>query len=81
MNDLQSLSTLGLELPSAAYLVGMLVFSLIGYVAYRRGRSHARSGLTWTGVALMFYPYVVPQTWLLWLVGTVLCGWLYLRWN
>ena len=56
MNELQSLSALGLELPSAAYLVGMVLFSLIGYVAYRRGRSSKRSVLTWTGVVLMLYP-------------------------
>ena len=81
MNDLQSLSALGLELPSPAYLVGMVLFGIIGYAAYRRGRSSQRSVLTWTGVALMLYPYAVPQTWLLWLVGTALSGWLYLKWN
>ncbi len=81
MNELQSLSALGLELPSPAYLVGVVLFSLIGFVAYRRGRSSKRSMLTWTGVALMLYPYAVPQTWLLWVVGAALSGWLYLRWN
>jgi hypothetical protein len=81
MNELQSLSALGLALPSPAYLVGMLLFSLIGYAAYRRGRSSARGVLTWTGVALMLYPYLVPQTWLLWLVGAAMCGWLYRKWN
>ncbi len=81
MNDLQSLSALGLALPSPAYLAGMLLFSLIGYAAFRRGRSSERRALTWTGVALMLYPYAVPQTWLLWLVGIALCGWLYWRWN
>lgn len=81
MNELQSLSALGLELPSPAYLAGMVLFSLIGYAAYRRGRNSKRGVLTWTGVALMLYPYAVPQTWLLWLVGAALCGWLCLRWN
>ena len=81
MNDLPSLSALGLALPSPAYLLGMVLFSLIGYAAYRRGRSSARSVLTWTGVALMLYPYAVPQTWLLWVVGVLLSGWLYLKWH
>ena len=81
MNNLPSLSALGLELPSPAYLVGMVLFSLMGYIAYRRGRSSGRNVLTWTGVALMLYPYAVSQTWLLWLVGAALCGWLYLQWN
>ncbi|MDB5884605.1 MAG: hypothetical protein JWR74_776, partial [Polaromonas sp.] len=39
------------------------------------------AALTWTGVALMLYPYAVPQTWLLWTVGVALCAWLYARWN
>lgn len=81
MNDLQNLSALGLALPSPAYLVGMVLFSLIGYAAYRRGRRSERRELTWTGVALMLYPYAVAQTGLLWLVGGVLSGWLYFKWN
>lgn len=81
MNPLPSLSALGLELPSPAYLVGMVLFSIIGYAAYRRGRSSTRSRLTWTGVALMLYPYAVPQTWLLWVVGAALSAWLYMQWN
>ncbi|WP_367846906.1 hypothetical protein [Rhodoferax sp. WC2427] len=81
MNEIPNLSALGLALPSPAYLAGMLLFSLIGYVSYRRGRRNARGVLTGTGLALMLYPYVVPQTWLLWLVGAAMCGWLYLKWN
>jgi len=30
---------------------------------------------------LMAYPYAVSQTWLLWVVGAVLCCWLYAKWN
>lgn len=81
MNDLPTLSALGLALPSPAYLLGMVLFGLIGYAAYRRGRSSTRSVLTWTGVVLMLYPYAVPQTWLLWLVGAALSGWLFFKWN
>ncbi len=81
MNDLASLGALGLELPSPSYLAGSLVFGIIGYIAFRRGRRAARSELTWAGVALMVYPYAVSQTWLLWLVGAMLCGWLYLKWD
>lgn len=72
---------LGLVLPSPAYLLGAFLFGLVGYVAFRRGRKNARPELTWTGVALMIYPYGVPQTWLLWLLGTVMCGWIYIRWK
>ena len=81
MNELSSLAALGLELPSPAYIVGALLFGLIGYLAFRRGRTAARSELTWVGVALMLYPYAVTQTWVLWLVGLVMCGWLYVKWD
>ena len=53
----------------------------IGYVSFRRGRKASSPALTWTGVALLVYPYVVPQTWLLWVVGAALCGWVYAKWN
>ena len=81
MDELKTLQPLGLALPSPAYILGAIVFGLIGYVAFRRGRKTSAAALTWTGAALMVYPYAVPQTWLLWTVGVVLCAWLYIRWN
>ena len=81
MNELNALASAGLVLPSPAYLAGAILFGLIGYVAFRRGRKTSTASLTWTGVALMLYPYAVSQTWLLWTVGVGLCGWLYLKWN
>jgi hypothetical protein len=30
--------------------------------------------MRWLGVALMLYPYVISQTWLLYGVGTALCA-------
>ena len=81
MDELNPLASLGLVLPSPAYMAGAILFGLIGYAAFRRGRKTSTASLTWTGVALMLYPYAVPQTWLLWLVGAGLCGWLYLKWD
>lgn len=81
MDTSLNLASLGLTLPSPSYLAGALVFSLVGYVGYRRGRLASRPALTWTGVALMVYPYAISQTWALWLVGAILCGWLYMQWN
>jgi hypothetical protein len=78
MADLQ---TLGLELPSPAYLLGLIVFGIIGWVAWRRGRKTGRSSLTWVGLATMLYPYVVPQTWLLWLIGMAATGWIWFNWS
>ena len=81
MNDLRALQTLGLVLPSPAYIAGAILFGVIGYAAFRRGRKSTRPALTWTGVALMLYPYAVPQTWLLWTIGLGLCGWVYVKWD
>lgn len=81
MDELKNLETLGLVLPSPAYIFGAILFGVVGYVAFRRGRKTSTSALTWTGVALMLYPYAVEQTWVLWVVGVALCGWLYAKWN
>jgi hypothetical protein len=80
MNDLKNLESFGLVLPSPAYILGAIVFGLIGYMAFRRGRKISRGGLTWGGLALMLYPYAISQTWLLWVIGFALCGWLYTQW-
>ena len=81
MSELKALESLGLALPTPAYMVGAILFGIIGYVAYKRGKTVTRPVLTWTGVALMLYPYAVPQTWLLWTIGLGLCGWVYSKWN
>lgn len=81
MNDLKNLESLGLVLPSPAYLLGAIVFGIIGYVAFRRGRKKSSAMLTWAGVALMLYPYAVSQTWLLWILGIALCGGIYALWT
>lgn len=71
MNDL---AALGLELPSPAYLFGMVVFGLLGWVAFRRGKKVGRPRTRWLGLALMLYPYAVSSTWLLYAVGVALCA-------
>ena len=81
MNELKQLQSLGLVLPSPAYILGAILFGIIGWVAFRRGRKTSITALTWTGVALMLYPYGVSDTWLLWLVGAALSGLVYAKWN
>lgn len=81
MDGLKNLEALGLVLPSPAYIVGAILFGIMGYLAYRRGRRTSRPVLTWTGVALMVYPYAVSQTWLLWALGAGLCAWVFAKWN
>lgn len=73
MNELTTLGALGLALPSPAYLMGSILFGIVGYVAFRRGRKAERPELTWAGVALMAYPYAVHKPGCFGLLG-LLCA-------
>lgn len=81
MNELRQLESFGLVLPTPAYILGAILFGIIGWVAFRRGRKNSVSVLTWTGVALMLYPYAISETWMLLLVGIALSGFVYAKWN
>jgi hypothetical protein len=52
-DSLETLKELGLELPSPATCRGLVVFSLIGIVAYYYGKRHGRSRMRWLRLALM----------------------------
>lgn len=73
-----NLDSLGIAMPSPAYLAGSLLFSIVGFVGYRYGKKASLNTPKWIGVALMFYPYVITNTLLLYLVGCGLCVCLYL---
>jgi len=77
MDTTQALESFGLTLPTPAYIAGALLFGLLGLAAYRYGKRTERSRSKWLGVALMLYPYVVPQTWLMYVIGVVLCAGVY----
>jgi len=77
----QYLQMLGIDIPTPAYLAGLLVFGVIGAAAWRHGRKTQQPKPKWLGLALMLYPYATPQTWLLYAVGTGLCVWLYFAWS
>ena len=74
MESLRALQLLGLELPSPAYIVGAVLFGVIGFVAYRHGRKSRKRLTLWLGVGLMVYPYAVSGTWMLYAVGVALCA-------
>jgi len=80
-NSLALLEEMGVTLPTRAYLVGLLLFGVIGIVVFWMGRKRRKPGVKWTGLALMLYPYVVWGTVPLYVVGTALCGvaWWYWR--
>lgn len=77
MDDLKALQSVGFRFPGPAYLFGVVCFSVIGFAAYRYGKKASRQDIRWTGVALMLYPYAVPDTWVLYAVGVGLCAALY----
>ena len=74
MDNLSALQSLGLELPSPAYVFGVCLFSFIGIWAWWRGKKRQDKATRWLGFGLMLYPYVTPQTWLLYAVGLGLCA-------
>jgi len=66
-------------LPSPIYLAGTILFGIIGFIAYRYGKKTDRTITRYTGIALIFYPYLTgSDTRLLYLVGTGLCVVLYM---
>ena len=71
--DPQTVAGLDLSMPSPAYIFGIILFSLIGFAAYRYGKSTDRSTTRWLGVVIMLYPYFTgSSTLLLYLVGGAL---------
>lgn len=73
MDEIKAIESMGLVLPSPAYLVGTILFGIIGFAAYRYGKKTSLAAVKWIGVALMFYPYLISETWLMYVVGAGLC--------
>jgi hypothetical protein len=73
-DELAALEALGFTLPSTAYLIGVVIFGVVGYVTYRYGRKRSVPATKWIGIALMLYPYAISATWLLYVVGVGLCA-------
>jgi hypothetical protein len=78
MDELKNLGSLGLELPSPAYLFGAILFGIIGFALYRYGKKAANKASKWVGIVLMLYPYLISGTWQLYAVGSGLCVGLYI---
>jgi hypothetical protein len=74
MDTVSQLQSLGITMPSPAYIAGAILFSILGMVAYMVGKRTQKATTKWMGVALMFYPYVVSDTVLMYVVGVALCA-------
>jgi hypothetical protein len=56
MDELKNLQSMGLTLPSPAYLFGAILFGIIGFAAYRYGKKASDNVAKWGGMVLMLYP-------------------------
>lgn len=66
-------SALGFVMPSVGYIVGAVVFSIVGYIIYRLGRRTQNTYLAILGGVLMLFTYVVTDTFLVYSIGAGLC--------
>jgi hypothetical protein len=71
--ELVLLESMGLTLPTPAYLIGVLLFSVVGIVVFWMGRQRKKARVKWIGLALMLYPYVIWGTVPIYVVGIALC--------
>lgn len=62
---------------TAANIIGNLIFSSIGYVAFSYGKKMENSRVVVQGAILMGYSYFVSNTLWMYLIGTGLTGWIY----
>jgi hypothetical protein len=73
MDELRTLESMGLTLPSPAYVFGAILFGIIGFATYRYGKKTSDRVNKWGGIVLMLYPYAISETWQLYAVGLGLC--------
>ena len=59
-------------------LFAMLLFSIIGLLAFRAGKRDAQPLKLVIGMVLMLYPYFVPGSVWLWVVGIALTAALFI---
>ena len=81
MNDSSNSIFLGLVSNQTAFITGIVVFLVMGLLAFRRSKQTKRAELTAIGLALMVFPYAVSQAWLLWSIGLALTVLLAVRWK
>lgn len=58
-----------------------IIFGIIGWVVYKRGRNNTQIHLVVLGLILMIYPYFTKTAKQDWLIGIILSGIVYYSWN
>jgi hypothetical protein len=59
-------------MPRPAALFASLIFGIVGIAAFRYGKKSALIIPMVLGIALMAYPYFVPETWMIYAIGCAL---------
>jgi hypothetical protein len=72
---------LGLPHFSAVNIIGNLLFSSIGYVAYSYGKKMGNIRVMVQGGVLMGYSYIVSETVWMYAIGIVLTAWVWFTRN
>jgi hypothetical protein len=65
-------------MPTPAALFASILFGLVGALAFGYGKRNAAWRPMVGGIALIVFPYFVSATWLLYVIGGVLCALLYI---
>ncbi|OGS00817.1 MAG: hypothetical protein A2V88_17495 [Elusimicrobia bacterium RBG_16_66_12] len=66
---------------STGSIVGSLLFSAIGFVAFAYGKKTMKFRVMAMGGALMAFPYFVSDTTMMWLAGAGLTAALFFIWE
>ncbi len=56
MNNVPALTTMGFTIPTRAYLFGAIIFSVVGYAAYRYGKRNELMHPKWIGADMVAVP-------------------------
>ncbi len=59
-------------MPSPEAIFAIIVFSIIGFAAYRVGKRDYAWKPMILGITLMIYPYFISNVWWLWIIGALL---------
>ena len=78
MNELNTIASLGLTMPTPSYLAGIIIFSIIGMYAWSKGKRIQNRHCRYSGLVLMLYSYLVSNTAMLWLIGAALTGYIFM---
>ena len=60
------------EFMSAANIIGGIIFGAVGFVAFVYGKKRASYKPLFLGLILMIYPYFIPSTLWLYIIGGLL---------